>query len=430
MPEVSRTTWTVAERERTDIPLAAIWVNGVLELYADVLEKNYFNFSFKGNKLSIIAGDHVGLIPLNDRVALLVEPKTGWDNWIHIVGKARGNLHALDFIAKYSRLDTTSQSLLEFLGNAFLRQIESIEKEGLYRQYSPQEEITESPRGRILFEKSVQNVWARGYRNSGSFRYYRFSADNPHNRLVKYALYLTTKLLTTIPRTSSKTRSQMADYENLFLTVPFDTTLGYVDRVLKSIKDKTIPEIRGYYNEICYTAILIIELAGLIPKEHATTKTLSFTVNMADVFEDYCYYVLNDQVALFGDRTVIQKDPVGRIPLFSGGESKAPAQPDILVSYQSGARLPIEVKYKDNPARSDLEQVITYGLAYRASIVVLLCISSESYPPGWEHIGITGEQIDVWVYRIDTESTDIEAEEKRLAEEISGKLQPQADSNL
>lgn len=425
MPTSRWKTQSVVERGETDILLSDLLIDGRLDFYPDVISSNFFNFSLKGDKLVLLAGNHIGIIPLNDRVALLVEPKIGRENWIHIIGKARGNLRALEFLVRYSRLDTTSQSLLEFLGKAFLLQIRSVEREGLYRQYTSRDEIIDSPRGRILFENSIRIVWPRGNFKSGAFRNYLFGADTPHNRLLKYALHLTINLLILFPRTSSELRRQMVDYENMFSLVPLDSTLGYLHYVLESLKEHSIPEIRSYYYEICQTAILVIEQAGLRPKEHAPEETLLFVVNMENVFQDYCYNIMRDLGSLFEEKTIIYHEPEGRIPLFSGlgSDTKSTAEPDILVIRPREVCLPIEVKYKDNPSRVDINQAITYAIAYGSNKVILLCFASENYQPGWQYFGRVGTQIDVWVYRINLDDEEIESEERKLAEEIKKKLQ-------
>lgn len=415
--------YRVIERGATKIPLTELMINGSLDFYPDVQSAGYFNFSLRGDQLVFLAGNHIGLIPLNSRIAIEVEPKTGRSNWLHIVGKARGTLKELKYLVEYSRTDTTSLSLLEFLSRNLLWQTEIILEKGLYRKYLAQRAVTPFPRGKIQLKQSMTLAWARGHTHSVAVEYYTLSTDTPQNRLLRYALDLASTYLLSLPATSPLLRKKLSDLQNLFTLVPFDSSLKYIAGVRASLERGSIPEVRSYYEEACSTALLLTEQAGIITQQLGAERTYSFAVNMENVFQDYCFRVLNSQKGLLGPGARVFLEPAGRIPLFTGTNcDKRNAEPDIVIENASNTKLPLEVKYKEDPNRVDINQAVAYGVAYSSSRVVIVCYAETPNAKGWLYLGKVGGIVDVWVYRIDINSSNIEQEETRFVEDISNLL--------
>lgn len=395
-----------------------VYSNGRLEIYEDVLRRGYFNFSLKGDKLTLTAGNHVGLIPLNERVALHVEPKIAKDNWLYMVGRARGQLRELAYLRGYSKSDLAQKPLLEFLARAFIQQLKEVEQQGLYRQYKPQYEVTAFPRGRILFRQSMLDAWSHGHTHSVAVRYYEFSKDTSHNRLLKYALLLSIRYITSFTGGSSNLSIRMSDLENLFANIPLDQSLKYLPDVVKSIEEHSIPESREYYEAVCNTAILLVEHSGLSALSRGPHSTLSFVVNMETIFEEYSFHVLHDQLnALDWDSVVRGK--FDEHPLFCReGTDARRAEPDLIIRSNSGCLLLIEIKYKPNPNRQDINQAVTYALSYNSDKVVLLCFAEDETKAGWEYLGSVGGNVSVWTYRIHLEK-DMVSEESKFVKEIN-----------
>jgi 5-methylcytosine-specific restriction enzyme subunit McrC len=157
MPEVEILEAIERKYTETDLPLSKVMTSdGRFDLYPDV--RKFFSFSSKEDKLTLLASNYVGLIPLNARVALRVEPKIARENWLYIVGKAEGYLKGLAYLRDYSLAERASDSLTEFLARALILQMATIEHQGLYRRYQGREEITSFPRGRILIDESIKKV--------------------------------------------------------------------------------------------------------------------------------------------------------------------------------------------------------------------------------------------------------------------------------
>ena len=72
---MARTVYVARERETTAIPLGAVLRGGKVDILPAVRGRDYFDIRFQGDRLWITAGKYIGVVPLNDEVAIRVEPK-------------------------------------------------------------------------------------------------------------------------------------------------------------------------------------------------------------------------------------------------------------------------------------------------------------------------------------------------------------------
>lgn len=420
--------YNAVERGSTEVPVELVMKNGILDVHQDIVGLGFFNFSLKKTKLVLEAGNHIGLIPLNDRVAILVEPKIGRNRWLQLVERSEVSLRELNHLRAYSETDYLSGSVLEFLIRALVKQLNEVDQQGLYAMYKPIKERTSFPRGRILFKDSIRDAWSKGYSKAVSVEYYVFSRDIPHNRLLKYAVYLSVRYIEAFSNPPRELQQRLDELSNLFGSIPLDQSLRYLPEVNDSIQRNTLPDIRAYYADALKTALLIVENTGIIPNITGSTSTLSFVVNMENTFERYCQTVLRKYASKLGSNIQVKGQKEGKIPLFTGVSSDArDAEPDIVISSGDVDLLVIEVKYKDKPNRQDLNQAVTYALAYKLRRVVVLCFT-EHDESGWQFLGEVGGLVEVWVYRLDLERENIDIVESQFAEAmgdmISGSITP------
>jgi 5-methylcytosine-specific restriction enzyme subunit McrC len=410
----------VAERGEADVPIGQVLVDGVLDIFPEVLTGGYFTIRLKTGSLRLVAGSLVGLIPLNRRVAILVEPKVGRTNWLHIVGRSRAHLKQLPFLVSYSRKANPSQSIIEFLSIALVHQLLAIEQHGLFRNYLPRRNTTSFPKGRPLFGASMNHVWPRGHLQSLAVEYYSLDADNPHNRLLKFALSLAIRNIVELSTSKSELAVRMASLEDIFESVPLDSSLSYLPKVEESIRERSLPDTRFYYEDAIKTAILLVEQTAITPSLDGFDRTYSFIVNMDIVFQAYCYRLLKDNSHLIADGVEVEGETEAKIPLFSAGsKDNRSATPDVLLRCSDYCPLPIEIKYKLSPEREDINQAVTYAVAYNSPKVLLLCCADSRTGSGIERLGLVGGTIEVWVYRINLSAEDIHLEEQALMKEMA-----------
>jgi 5-methylcytosine-specific restriction enzyme subunit McrC len=416
---LQRTIYPVIERQEAPIPLAQVYGPAGLNIYDEVLSKGYFSLTLKGSKIILSAGNHVGLIPLNDKTALYVEPKIAKANWLYIVGRARGELKEISYLREYTKGGLAEKPLLDFLSRVFVLQLTEVDQHGLHRLYQPKEEITSFPKGRILFEKTIRKVWSQGRTHSVVIRAFDFSKDTPHNRLLRYALELAIQYIKTFSLEFTGASSRLADLENLLSLVPLDSSLSYLPEIVRSIEEHAIPESRSYYEPVCSTAILLVENSGLLPHAQGAQSTFSFVVNMETIFEDFCLTVLSDNAAALGWSHVGKGKHDDHFLFCRQTFDFRKAEPDIIIRTKAGAILILEVKYKDTPNRNDINQAVTYAVSYNTSKAVLLCFCNNERQAGWQYLGSIGGDIAVWVYRVFLDSLDLRREETRFAMDMN-----------
>lgn len=401
------------------MPVADLIINGHLDLYEDIQSHNYFHITLRRDTLHLLAGDFVGLFPLNARVTLQVEPKIARNNWLHIVGRANAQLKDLPFLRQYSRTDYLSKSTVEFLSRALITQLTPIYQLGVLRQYVAHRELTAFPRGHILFKESMSSAWSRGHRKRVAVQYHHYSKDTPHNRLLRFALHLACRYLLSMTIPVQPLPPHVADLENLFSGVPLDRSLAYLDTVLTALETDAVPRARTYYIDACKTAALIVQNLPIIPDLIGTDSTLSFVVYMPDVFERYCVASLRRNRHLIGDGiTVKAKD--GKKRLFGPQDPDSRlAEPDVVIEERGSVQTPLEIKYTDQPTRHHIEQAVAYALSYGSLRAGLVCYASSNATQGWQYHGKVGETVEVWTYRIDLSSPDLEAAETTFASDIA-----------
>jgi hypothetical protein len=74
------------------------------------------------------------------------------------------------------------------------------------------------------------------------------------------------------------------------------------------------------------------------------------------------------------------------------------------------------------PNRDDINQAITYALSYKHNKVVILCYAEDNQSSRWKWLGKVGEQVDVWLYRLNLNSNVIETEEENFIQDIANIL--------
>src|SRR5438105_4267605 len=70
-----RNLYSAEEYGVVQLPLAQVLEGDQLRLYPEVTAKGYFSVAANGAQLLLRAGHHIGLIPINDRVAIDVRPR-------------------------------------------------------------------------------------------------------------------------------------------------------------------------------------------------------------------------------------------------------------------------------------------------------------------------------------------------------------------
>ena len=409
------TIYPAREREATSIPIAEVLRDGDIDIIRDVQSRDYFDITFRGDRLTVTAGKYVGLIPLNDRVFIQVEPKVPVGNLLAMLSAVVGEVVGLSVLSRqYKVTDATPPPhLLASIASAFALALRRIEVDGLQKRYDPFTEGGAFLKGQICFSESVQQYWSRGTGYAAVSAFFDLTADIAQNRLLRYACHV---LLVHHRRTNllRDTIRDLTHFEDVF------SRAGVRLTPLGAGGGPHPAEHAAEYLHALRLARLIVSGHGIELRGDGEDVSLpSFLINMETLFEDYIRHVMATQ--LIGVE-VLNGNTDGSRPLFDN--SSAPkATPDIVV--RRGAECPLigEVKYKSLEKREDRYQVLAYGLSYRARDVVLVLPADSAASAGLASVGEINS-LRVHRYRFDLSATDLAAEEARFGAAVGNLLQP------
>lgn len=411
------TIYSAKEREPTTIPIVDVLRDGEIDIYLNVQRREYFDITFRGDRLTVTAGKYIGLIPLNERIFVQVEPKMPILNLVRILSAVGGDVVQLDVLEReYETSGTRPPAILEAIADAFAISLRQVEVDGLTKQYVRQADGGSSLKGQIQFAPSVQAHWSRGRRHVAICEFSELTSDTPENRLLRYAchLLLTHHRLTGLPRKSVRS---LAEFEEFFALSRIA-----LERPEESSITADVGGVSPAYRRANRLAKAIISERGVeLPGSGGDLSLPSFLINMETLFERYARHVLQVRLSSF---TVLDGNTDGKKPLFDDRRIPA-ATPDILIRDDSGSSVLVgEVKYKADDNRDDINQVLAYALAYRVSKVVLVLPADVSRPAGLGLVGKIGG-VSVYRYRVNMATNDLETEEREFAETVGHLLTPQ-----
>lgn len=403
------TVLTVPSRDSIEIDSADLIVDGRLSLNPAVEERGYFSVHYHEKKLTLTAGPHCGLIPINERVTIDVQPKMPIGNLNRVFDVAMGQLVRLEGLGR--RYDVSSDqrvAVMDFMAREFLRYLRLVVAAGLHKSYVQKIETASNPRGRILLKETLRQ-WARGSTGKLTTSYFEHSLDIPENRLIKAAAMLLMGKLDSRREDHRELRRDLAAMLRYFSGV---SALQSSDHVLGSHDegDARLPSERAAV--IRLSAMLLQGRQVQIDRKGEGGVDLSaVVVNFDNLFEDYVRNALVLHSARMTTGYVVEK---GKKRLFDD-RKKPEAEPDIVIKDQEGrvVRL-IEVKYKSWPNRGDHNQAITYAVSYRINEVMLLHQADNELDAGVGHIGSIGPY-RLTRYGLRLDSADLIEEEKVLA---------------
>jgi 5-methylcytosine-specific restriction enzyme subunit McrC len=411
------------------VPLSELIVDGRLDIYPEVLEKDYFTIRLTGTELTFIASRYVGLIPINDRVQIEVWPRMPVASLTRMLSVSGVAPVTLDLIAQtYATADETFPSLLDLFAAALATALREVEAYGVYREYMSRRADTSIPKGRILFGETMRRHEVKGVRHRVVASWYERQSDNAPNQLLKYAVwYLAQQLLA--ERRSRKGVKQLCERLNEAHALFHGVSLWQDRRFLDSplVKDPgRMPPLRAYYQRPMRIALAVVGAKGLSFDEPGSDVALSsLLLKLEDLFEAYLRNVLRGLLAGTGGLAVLDGnlgEPAGAKKLLFDAQPSPEAKPDIVLR-RTGTNRPgenailIEAKYKRYAEvdRDDLNQTITYAMSYRCPVAVVAHPWWEGCHQGLRELGRISS-VAVYSYVVDLSAADLAQEEAAFAD--------------
>jgi len=429
----ARTVFSTQEYGAVDIPLSTLVVGGRVHLYKEVAGKNYFSMYLKGDRLVFQAGGFVGLIPVNERIAIDVRPRapiSNLDRLMQLAGYGPLTLERSD--AYYEAREKLQPSMLDVFARALVRAIERLDSQGLYRRYLEIEQDTSFPKGRIAVSRTIQRHAARAVKHRVVARWFQQSVDNAPNRCLRYACWYLAQRYRSIARRAGWRRivADLNRIDHLLSPVKLDRQREFLNDYLVRNPSHFPPNHTGYRDAIRLACAVIRNEGITFDGRRDEILMSSLLVNMDDVFERYIRVILQRHArhhnlrfdALDGNisgpsgarKTLLDWQPAG---------SPIQATPDVIISEGTIERshpVTVEVKYKPIrglPDRSDIDQVISYAVSYRSEAAVLVFPKADEGMPTWSVLGRVGS-ITLFVYAFDLRATNLIHEEDVFARSV------------
>jgi 5-methylcytosine-specific restriction enzyme subunit McrC len=433
---LKRTVYSGEEQSPIPVPMEDLLRGTVLDIYPDVLNKNFFRIHLQGDRISFQAAGFLGFIPLNDKTAIEVRPRVPISNLDRILLFASGHWH--EILERHKRgfglTDTLVPSLLDLLAARLLEAVIGIRMEGLHYEYKNRTHRGSAPHGRIMpFESAC---WQAKTGNPLSVTYSAFERthDTAANQCVRTSLWKLYGLYRGMKKRkgANSLAGHLGRAEAYFQAAQIDPSLRFLRHY--SIIDTTrLPMTKPSYGAAIAVCKLILRNEGISIQTHAKDITLSSVLtNMERVFECYLRALLEQNLRGRG-YTVLDgnlNEPSGAAQdLFEGQNASKEhrATPDIVIRRTSTPQITeliIDAKYRPpdrKRERDDIDQVLVYSLVYGCKRVALAYPRRHPAEPIVQTTGIVGG-VEVLKILVDLSAADLKQEETNVANEVGAVL--------
>lgn len=414
-----------------DIPIESILDRGELDIDPSLTNKGFFDIQLKGRSLRLQAGGWVGRIPLNEWMVLDVKPRTPIVNLARILRVGEYAPRLLEAANRNYEVEPGHlPSIRGIYARALIEAMNPVEAHGVLREYRHHQRQTEAPRGRIVMGSSLTQRAALGGSRVVEASWFERSVDNLANRIIKYAIWSLALGFKSDGVSRKGDRALIRDLNRVFQMlegVALDRSiLSLVAQDPNIEKTVVVPTTRPYYTDPLRLAITVIrELALVLDRIGNSVRLPPLVVGMDIAFENYLRSLLLESEDQLLGVSVIDGNGPGAKLLFDELPSET-ANPDIVLGdkHLGGTRVRAvaDVKYKPSrrgsrPARVDLNQVISYGVTYRAEKVLVIQPLSGQGEGGLVQLGKI-DRLLVFQYLFNLGSNDLAVEERRFIEAV------------
>lgn len=424
---MSRKVYACREFEVVGVPVDELLVGGRTEVYNQASGKGFFDIDLRNGELVVTAKNFVGLIPLNDRVAIHVVPRFPIDNLFAIIARSDESARFLHgFSRAYSLGEGSGYGISRLFGEKVIGMLGHVAKSGLYRKYVP--ETTEcGVEGELMLSDTVSRFRSSGVRYRHVRRRYALSPFVAENRIIKGAL----QRLVGFYGGSGDAEARRLKREAERLLIGFDQ----VGRPLSPVELRALsiprlvaglPPMHQSYASVLWLSYLLETGQGVTLEKVGSASFDTFVVNLADVFESYVRNIIALGVERVGPGLRLRDGNKSPYPLFVGND-RYEVRPDLYLVQGKRPVAVLDAKYKLDVKPADRYEVIAFCEALSVKLAVLLA----PHFPGSEEVqvlGVTPSGIRMVILRINLGATDLAAEEalllSRVADLVASVLQP------
>jgi 5-methylcytosine-specific restriction enzyme subunit McrC len=405
---LERTVYPCREYDVVEVPLDVISKGGRIDVYPDL--SNFFDIDYRSGRIVLAAKSFVGLIPVNDRVAIHVLPRFPISNLFYILQRAEARLRfASGHIRGYDLASGSGADPAALLGGKLLEMLTHVRREGLLRRYESRVRDDEIG-GELLLSETVSRFYSQGVRHRQVRKVTALSADIIENQVIKSAINKLANFYSNLPDKESARSARTATeaLAILFDQVPFyeghPHTLRhhlphYIDR---------LPAVHKPYAILLWLSYLIESRQGLTVEKMGPIAFDTFVVNLAEVFEDYARQLIREKIDQLLPGAKVKNGNTDQVPLFAQG-LPLKVKPDIYLVHAGKAVVVLDAKYKPQIKPADRYEVLAFCEALQVKTAIVLSPSVGG--PDIELIGRTHGGVELHVVRIDLGAGDMQKEE-------------------
>jgi 5-methylcytosine-specific restriction enzyme subunit McrC len=418
------------EHSEVALPLASLFENGRLNLFEEIRGKKYFTIYSKGEDLVFQCGGFVGLIPINEKVAIEVAPRIPISNLDRMLQQSRAEHTLLSSVQKGYALAEETAYLIDILADSLIIAVEELIDWGKLKEYSSKVSVGHPRSGKVLMRDTLR---ARA-KSPGRIVAATARFERSPNTVLNASIRLSLEHLLNIYRTVKSTHENVSRLTRLNLAwLSFQDVYVPVSRqeIVRQVQDamRRVDLLSPPYRKAIPIAHAVLHGRGPSQRNLPPSFSLgSLIFNLATAFEEYvrqCLKELLNATVLDGNHGA----PAGaKRPLFHDSSHRVarnvPATPDILILSNDGAPAAVfDAKYKPYkgmPEREDVNQAISYAVLYETAVCGLIFLDRGSSGKV-EVYGKVGE-IKVVGISFALGADDLAAEEARFARNVWGLL--------
>lgn len=420
-----------AEYQDAAVPIELLIAGGRLDIYPELLRTSVLRTYSRAGKLFFQAGGWIGFIPINDRVALEIRPRVPIANLERILCLA-GNISPIVLSGHLHQFSGSAAglpaSLVDILAERLISLTEACWNEGLHSEYVCREKIGQNPRGRLLPFATVQYRMRSHDLLSIVSEQYERTHDTSPNQCIAAALDQLHAIYSGVrDRAGARSlASRLGRAQQLLSAVTRTSERHFLANPL--VRDPTrLPASRPSYPAAVALAKIVLSGGGVDLRSAGGQLSLPpMMISMELAFESYLRNVLSRAAEGLHVQDGNLQPPIGASAnLFHDAPAESSLKstrstPDIVCSLFSATdrKLVIDVKYKPDTSRDDLNQVLGYALTFRSNIVLMACPRKTALSAAGLHLLGQVGGVRVYHYFVDLGSSDLEHEEQAFGDAI------------
>lgn len=391
-------------------------VKGDFTLYSEA--ERYFDLDFRDGNIVIVPKGFVGLIPVNDRVAIHVLPRFPITNLFHILHRSSATLKFIEgHLRTYSVANQDDEhDPIALLADQLTQASTAVRRSGLLRRYAAYEHVG-MPSGALDFTQTVSRFRTAGIRHKQVWNRTEHSVQLRENQLIKLALHKLLSYYTSLNQRRFSDRIKVIR-ETLFLfdAVDMPEHQAYFGELELATMVAKLPASHRQYGSLLWLSFLIHSRKGIAIEQSGTAAFDTFVVNTADVFEDYVRILISDASEQLVQGSKAKNGNVDQVNLFVEGD-RHKVKPDIYLRRGAVNLAVLDAKYKPQLRASDRYEVLAFCEALATKKAVLISPSDGYVAPLL--LGKTPGAVEMWIVKINLASSDMIQNERQFISDLA-----------